>query len=43
MSIVKKAGKIFINFPIAILTALSVFARFAIKEINIINPVTIYE
>ena len=41
--ILKKAGKIFINFPKAILTALSVLSRFAMKEINNANPVAIYK
>ncbi len=43
ISIIKKAGKIFTNLLSAILNALSVFSRFALKEINTANPVAIYK
>ena len=43
MSIIKKAGKILIKLLAAILSALTVLSRFAIKEIITANPVAIYK
>ena len=42
MSIVKKAGKIFINFLTTIFIPMSVFLRFAIKENIKANTVIVY-